>query len=114
MAGKTDIKEIADEFANEYKSLYSSVPSSQSDLIDVQNCINFRIYEQCNKTNCANHFNKLSLEDIDKSIKFLRKNKSDGTDSNLKSDALIKSTPLFRKHMTLLNAMVNHGYTPHF
>ena len=73
--GKTDIKEIADEFTNEYESLCSSVPSSQSDLSDVQNCIDFRIYEHCNKK-CTNHFKKLSLEDIDKSIKFLRKNKS--------------------------------------
>ena len=53
----------------------------------MQNCIDFRIYEQCNKTNCANHFNKLSLEYSDKSIKFLRKNNSAGTYSNLKSDA---------------------------
>ena len=57
-------------------------------------------------------FINLSLEDIDKSIKFLRKEKSDYTDSNLKSDAL-KSAPLFRKYiLTLFNAMVNHGYTP--
>ena len=58
---------------NEYDSLYSSVSSSRSDLIDEQNCIDFCIYEHCNKANCANHFNRLSLEDIRKSIKFLRK-----------------------------------------
>ena len=36
---KADIKDIAGELTNKYESLYSSVPSSQSELIDVQNCI---------------------------------------------------------------------------
>ena len=103
---KTNRIEIAEAFADEYDTLYSSVPSSQSDLLDIQRCITGRIQQQCMENKCVNHFNELTLEDIDSSIKYLRKYKSDGTDSTLKSNAIIHSTPLFTLCFTLCLTMV--------
>ena len=65
------------------------------------------------KDKCKYHLENITTTDIDKPMKCLRKSKSNGTDRELKSDAIIHSTGTFRKHVMLLfNSMITHGYIP--
>ena len=75
--------------------------------------INNKIISECLNNKCMFHFNNLSVDDIHKSIKCLQTEKTDAIDVSLKSDALIHSTDLFKRHLSLLlNSIIIHGYVP--
>ena len=107
--GISGSKDIADPFAAEYDKLYSYVQSDPLDLLDVQKCIKFRIQNQCMKSECKNNFDDISIADVDKSITYLKKSKSDGTDKELDKES---SKEFSKDIMLLFNSMITHGYTP--
>ena len=65
----------------------------------IQNHINFDIQSQWIKDNCEYHLFYITPTDVDKSIKCLRKSKSDGTDKELKSGVIIHSTCILLANM---------------
>jgi hypothetical protein len=107
--GKQSKKDIADEFAVEYKNLFNSC-TYESNFYE-SFTLNLNSLIKCHgvDTNIVN----FSTEDMMSAIKHIKFNKSDGV-FNLVSDNYKHATHAFYNHVAvLLNACMSHGYIPH-
>ena len=99
--GDTNITNI---FFNKYKSLYNSVPTSDSDMLDLYTAVN----EGVNLHQLQNIV--VTPEIIARCVKRLKKGKDDGN-RNFKSDHIINAGHRYYIYLSLLfNCMLGHGY----
>ena len=104
--GSSDDTEIAGIFADKYRNLYSSVPTSVHEITDLRN----ELHSEIINADPSEHAAVLTVMDVCKSLSTLKHEKSDGL-RGTDSDHFIYSSQLFKIYITL-NSMFTHGYTP--
>ena len=105
--GCSDNTEIADIFANKYRDLYTSVPTSKPELDQIRNHMRSEISAapQLDSVN-------ISVENVCKAISKLNLNKRDGS-RGTNSNHFIHCSHKMKVLITLMiNSMFNHGFTP--
>ena len=106
--GSSDDMEIAGIFADNYRNLYSSVPTSAHEITDLRN----ELHTEIINADPSEHAAVLTVMDVCKSLSMLKHEKSDGL-RGTDSDHFIYSSQLFKIYITLMvNSMFTHGYTP--
>ena len=102
-----DPGDIAKVFSAKYEDLYNSVPSDTNTMKNIKSQISRNIHH----CSTGNDF-AISPAEIDKAIKKLKKQKSDG-DKGLLSDHIILSGVDFRYLLgKLITSVIIHGHTP--
>ena len=100
--------EIACIFADKYRNLYSSVPTSVHEITDLRN----ELHSEIINADPSEHAAVLTVMDVCKSLSTLKHEKSDGL-RGTDSDHFIYSSRLFKIYITLMvNSMFTHEYTP--
>ena len=103
--GATNPESIAEVFANKFEALYQSVPTDVNELESIKTRIKGLLINENSLDDC-----NINVNDIQKAIKMLNKQKSDG-DKGFYSDHVILSTHKFMVLLMLLvNSMLIHGY----
>ena len=102
--GKSDGRDIANEFMIVYKNLYNSVSSSQDDLTAIDAKVKC-IIDIKSKSVCLQECN-VSLEEVRKAVSFLKKGKSDGL--NFMSDNIINGGDQLYVHLARLFSLLLH------
>jgi hypothetical protein len=104
--GKHNAKDIADEFAKEYKALYNTHPFDRHNY----NMIQAEISPLISNVNINNV--TVNAEQVRKAVKHIKKSKSDGT-CNITSDNFINGTEKLFSHLSnLFTLCIVHGYIP--
>ena len=96
---------IAEVFARKYEALFQSVPTTDTDMQALKQCIDERMRDHMTESVI------FSVEDVGRAIRALKPGKSDGR--ALLSDNLVHGGAALHEHLTLLlNIMFSHGYVP--
>lgn len=104
--GEANHGSIANIFADKYKALFNSVPSSPTDMASISSELNKLI----EKTTAADAI--VSTDEVSAAIKRLNANKHDGS-REIWSDFFIWAPyPLINHLSSLFSAMLIHGYSP--
>jgi hypothetical protein len=106
ICGKTNVFDIATIFAEKYKYLYNSVPSSKKFMQKLKH----KIKEISNDANFTTMM--VSEMDILKAMKHLKHDKSDDNGALFSSHILYASYRLYKYIADLFNVMTVHGYIP--
>ncbi len=103
--GCTGYKNISNIFGGKCSNLYNSVPNNKQEMEGICHEINGRLFENI-------YIYKLSVDDVEKSVKRLKLYKSDGQES-LSSDHMINGPHLFTVLLTsVFNCIIVHGVSP--
>ena len=103
--GHTSNATICDNFAENYRTLFNSVPSDQQQMLDIKAWIK-------SKVGGLEHGAVIDFSHIKEAIKRLKTNKSDG-DIGLVSNMVIHAPDSWLKMLAaLITSMLNHGYYP--
>ena len=106
--GYTDSENITKTFSDKFKSVYTSVPYSESDMNNLNDRINLQV-EQDFQEFLENIDSTMDVSNI---INKLKAGKSDGY-LGLSSDCILNGPPrLFRMLSILFRIMIIHGYAP--
>ncbi len=112
--GLSEPMAIANSFADQYRDLYSSVPSDPDYLPQLLMRIDKSIVKECvNKHDGIHHNHNIDSIHVRHAVRSLGAGKTDGID-NLYSDNFKHATDYFIHCITIIfNSMLCHGYAPH-
>ena len=109
--GKSDPADIANAFANQYKTVYNSVSYRKEDMATLLAKIEESIHSSCVTGNCS-FAHKISINDVKNNLKHLNCGKHDGYLGHY-TDHLINGTERLNDMLSLLfTSMMVHSFTP--